>query len=380
MYHPPDSPPKRQHESEPNFSHPNNIFLRDNSFPLMNAATATQPAAPPPYANGQRPMSAQHHVERRGSRSRLKAVSVDNNCKDRPKSWKPSEVPDSKSMPAIADGNSRVALDMGNSPRRSQTGLPDTGHSEESPRRGEPGYENPMQGEARDEIPWGGEARDESPWNTEDLAAPVMMETPSKANAHAQLKTPAVRGTNSGPAKLFQPGEDFSSPHPAFAAFPVNGVLQDSSDEDDEVSPLPPLHISEEDLNGNVAKRNDQSACRPLPPPPAYRPKGLPDQLDDSYVPTFGVGYSPRSVSEEDSTGFQPLALNNSQDVSPSASEATPLGVAYAFDPCNESDPELDDQFMHGSPKKSVYGGADDKQDYERRLRNVRTDQEAIPI
>jgi len=58
-------------------------------------------------------------------------------------------------------------------------------------------------------------------------------------------------------------------------------------------------------------------------------------------------------------------------------------GEAYAFDPCTYSDPDdLDEQFMHGSPKKGSGGlsGAEDKQDYERRLRNVRADQEAIPI
>ena len=254
------------------------------------------------------------------------------------------------------------------------------------------------------------------------MAVPVKMETQPRDNAHAQLKTPEEEEAYARPAVLPPPDSNLREPlgqqqqpgsqkgaEPASPCtaemLPVNGVLEnwDSDEEERADNSLPRLHISEEDLNGNVSKMDSFDSGflpPPLPPPPerfasepvspslsspspppAHRPKNLVTvPVDGMYVPL--VGRSPGSVSEDDSAGLLPNTLSSTEAGSPLTSE-TPQGGAYVFDPCIDSDPnDLDEQFMHGSPKKGTgsYAGAEDKQDYERRLRNVRSDQEAIPI
>lgn len=443
-FHPPDFPPKRDHESEPNFiNHPNNsenIFLRDHSFPLITSAattTTTTSAAPPPSGLGHRPARpvsdrGPHDLERRGSRSRLKAVSVDDSCQDRPRSWKGgSEVPDSKSMPVITggDGDSAEAIEM-------DTLGPRPASSSSSPRlsQGEPRL---SQGEPEGEQGDGGLPGFLSSFASPELmAVPVRLETQPRDNAHAQLKTPeedseafllpAVLPPDSSPEGSAgvpppppppgRPGEPWAPGGGAEEPRPVNGVWEDW-DSDGEGGPaeeslLPRLHISEEDLNGNVPKL-DSFDSDFLPPPPARSasqeqpaasppssssspssppcrpnklaspPGGLePSPWEGGYSPPAGRSPDSEGSEEEDSAGLLPLTLS-STEASSSLTGGSPPGHAYAFDPCIDSDPnDFDEQFMHGSPKKGVgtYPATEDKQEYERRLRNVRTDQEAIPI
>ncbi|XP_070186964.1 pro-neuregulin-1, membrane-bound isoform-like isoform X1 [Littorina saxatilis] len=385
--------PQRQHESEPNFvsnmpNNSDNFFLR-KSFPLNTTA--------PPHD-----VSEQHlrDLERRGSgsRSRLKAVSVDDNCADRPKSWK-AEVPDSKSMPVIRDGSeggeSKEKIEMDD---LSHT-LPPMTVSNSSPGLSGSGRDGP----AVVVVP----NLPDFLSSPELMSVPVRMETQPRDNMHAQLKSPedescrpVVLPPDYSPLSplLEQPRWNHVQPDSP----PINGVLEglDSEGEEEE-QPLPVLHISEEDLNGNVSKPNSFES-EFLPPPPEYmqaadpaspslssptsssspaaypRPKNLSSLLDGVYVPL--VGHSPGSGSEDDSAGFLPRTLSSTEASSPTMDGGTP---SYSFDPCMDSDPnEFDDQFMHGSPKKGAgpFREAEDKQDYERRLQNVRADQEAIPI
>lgn len=353
--------------------------------------------------------------EKRESRSRLKAVSVDDNCKDRPRSWqRSSDVPDSKSMPIITDGDPAEAIEMDTfGPRPTSNSSPKL-----------------SVGDNDDDSGGGGGGGSESgalPGFLSSTACPELRPVPAKTerqprdNAHAQLKTPEEEAASfthpavlpppdyydlQEPLRARQPGNQKGAdptPPGTEEMLPVNGVQEDwDSDGDEPDTPLPLLHISEEDLNGNVSKLDsfdseflpppplpppERFATEPVshspPPPPAHhRPKDLTTALVDGvYVPP--VGRSSGSLSEDDSAGFLPNTLSSTEAGSPLL-EDTPPGEAYAFDPCTYSDPDdLDEQFMHGSPKKGsggLSGAEDNKQDYERRLRNVRADQEAIPI
>ncbi|KAL8561628.1 hypothetical protein ACOMHN_001360 [Nucella lapillus] len=434
--HPPDLPPKREHVSRANYnahqsapSNPSNAdttFHMDHHFPLITYPTAPHPptTSPPLTANGRgkggggRPGSGRE-VERRGSRSRLKAVSVDDSCKDRPPSWKGEESlagrgeePHHHHHPVRRGGGGGgggqgrgwcpEVIEMDDlGPRRSNspTPSPDLSDSPGDPVEGLPGFLSSFS----------------SPGDRAD--PPIRMNTPPKDNAHAQLKTPeeqslpppSATADYDIPKPSPQPGRQV--PGTAVLSAPgdggeggvltLNGLLPESdseTEEEEEGKGLPLLHISEEDLNAKLSKA-DSLDSRFLPSAPAYSSEDAKSPPSGSCpTPSYNAGNPPPpthqppkmggceavildghiqdSFCDDDCGGFLPHAFKGL------AGDPPRREAAYCFDPAMDSDPNDIDQFMHVSPKASPggYSSTEVQQDYERRLRNVLVDSEAIPI
>ncbi|XP_076459530.1 uncharacterized protein LOC143292817 isoform X2 [Babylonia areolata] len=404
-HHPPDLPPKLEPGNRANFIHTTPLpadspFHMDDHFPVITTSSAaTHLTSHPPGVNGRKAGRAgsgreAREVERRGSRSRLKAVSVDDSCKDRPPSWRAeADVPGRETQPLVGAGQAGSPPeliemdDLTPSPDRPTDPRPVEEEEEESPLvEGLPGFlssfSSPGQGEA-----------------------PIKMGTPPKDNAHAQLKTPEEQSFSNSksasdydvpkpsahPANVdtaFSPDRKEAEPIPSVNSprepseprvLAINGALPGLDSEDEEGGKtLPMLHISEEDLNRNLSKAGTTDML-PLSAAAAHRPGHQPSVMADGVgVDGVGVGVDGRlqpTVCDDDCGGFLPHALRDSLR-NPSPREL------YSFDPAMDSDSDDADQFMHGSPKKSLGGcsAGEVQQDYERRLRNVRTDQEPIPI
>ncbi|XP_076437488.1 uncharacterized protein LOC143276639 isoform X2 [Babylonia areolata] len=416
----PDLEAKPNHLHQPLSNSSGNILLLDNSHPPLLSAATVVTSPPPPSATTtattittttttttsqkpDRPLSdmESRDVERNGVRSRLKAVSVKESCGERPTSWKgPGPVPDSRSLPVILDGQGGVpeVIEMNklgpltpgaSSPRQTPSpdhmdGLSRTPTSPDSPRQSV--LHSPADGAPPCYSP---------PQEGQPSLEPALL--PPEDHDSLLLPRPQPRDPEgSGPGLA----DALESP------LPVNGEVENWESEDEMPdTPLLPLHISEEDLNGNMPRLDHlvfKGSSSSPPPPPSPPPELFSTEPDSaplfslsparhlptcppSHLPPVGPplpGHRPGSLSEDDSACFLPHTLTSTEASSP-LTEDPPQCETYAFDPSNDSDPDyFDEQFMHGSPKKGTgcFLGAEDKQDYERRLRNVCADQDAIPI
>ncbi|PVD37975.1 hypothetical protein C0Q70_00577 [Pomacea canaliculata] len=360
-------------------SNANSNFLHlDRTFPMVSSVVTAPVAAPPILANGQRSghrTPDRDPLERREPRHRLKAAPEDDNVTE-------TRTPVGVTAPITTGGNSPEIVEL------TATG-PDP-----TDQRRFLGPEHEKQGGWTPEtfsslIPF------------TEMSEPVRMEVRPTANVYAQMK-PLPKAPNAPNTILHTPPSkdapntvkvvDVSFPETP----PMNGVLIGDSDNEGEsvTSPqLPLLHISEEDLTRNVHKPQKPfpggGLSSPSAPPtvsltPASPARAL-EPRPESFPSQFPVGVrappNSSSLSDEDSGGFSVRNLSGSEATSPTyfSSAATARPYHYAFDPTADSDPsELLDEFMHVPPNTYLAGGLDDRR--ELRLRDVRDNQEAIPI
>ena len=394
--------------------------------------------------NSTRPVSdrvvSPSDLDRRGSRSRLKAVSVDDNCRDRPKSWhRDALVLDAKSMPAIEDSAGPEDFPASNGHCQPVSEVPlQSGAPQRSPALVNDAPQVASHDAPTPALP-----------DFEQLAAPVMLDTLPKDNASAMLKSPnssidlpATRPNNSAqPAPYNSPVEDdhmvtaypdYDIPRsqPAYnTVIPrltpeeedsprhlVNG--RPDLEEELEDDPLPPLHISEDDLASSGYPKRDSFVSEYLPPPPPPPPQYGSEEEEALYSPyTMSPPYEqqlPRldpAPSVDGSTSYYMSPdedfVSSTLDSSPTQASSSPghtpyQNNMYAWDPTSPlNSPDTDyDQFMHRSPcqpdsvqdkdlsplgTKSKPGYAlgsslIDQRDYQLRMQNVRPDQDPIPI
>jgi hypothetical protein len=274
------------------------------------------------------------------------------------------------------------------------------------------------------------------------LDVPVVMETPPRDNAHAQLKPalpeeddlpewPAVKDDavprdNSTepmdrPAGGRHNGADVFSSNKQPLPAAVNGMNFDDDDDDDEEeeddeekNSLPKLHISEEDLNGNVPNRfSFPSEFLPPPEPLLLPPKkstsdhyspspycmtppyeqqlpyhnnsrgsGRPADLGHGRRKGSGDYDVPRGAVMQQQQGRScSLGSEDGSSGLPFSSTVTEASSPTGRDPESPPPPPLEDSSPYTYDPSFLHSpDADDPQDYERRMQNVKPDQDAIPI